>query len=466
MKKLIFLTLLFAGFFSFSQQTNNKKKITYDFFAGSSSEQINTYIIPATFTDFTGDLYNTGGDSVYTTYDFTTIPNAISGTVGYINLSAPVNGSGTSVSPYNSMSLAVASSHNIFYIQGKGRNNNSKFTVTKNLKLLAWPGFDPPEITTQTDNDLVWVVNGTNPLVYDATWPSASGFINTVMDRAVLDANGVYTGYFSRGSIANVAANPGSFWYESAANTLHVRTIDGRVPDTNIVGLVAGGTVMSQSTNVATPRYLFAENIKFYGANAALSISQTGASYVFFGFNRCEFSYSGGTEACAYIPGKAKGYYRFCKALYGRDDGFDYNSTDSFTFEYYCTGGYTTWTGTAVNGSTSHNASKVLRVGGNYQYTSGKPLQDIENSYSYNLRCIAGNSIAANPNDFPYATNSIAATTTNMYLIECTRIGSKGYINFLNSILNLYDGVYGNLSTATNTNSGTLNILTTNQVYQ
>jgi hypothetical protein len=463
MKRILFLLLLtLSTVTGFSQVVINSYTYTVD-----NNEY---YIIPSSFTganEFsTSSLWHEGSSQVSTDYNFDTTPNAITGTTAYVDLEAGVNGSGTEGSPYNSLTSAVATSANIFYIKGKGKNANSKVTASKNIKLLNWPGFTP-ELTTQTDTDLVWSQNGTQPTVYDATWASASGFINTVMDRALTDENGNYRGYDAKGSLANVAAQAGSFWYESAANTLHVRTYDGRVPDSNIIGLIGSGSLLAHSATLSADRYIYAEGVSFYGGSIAINLVNTGASNLYYGFYNCKFGYSGGTEATVYVPARSIGYFRNCSSFYGRNDAMDYNGpSGSFAFEWYCSGGKNTWTGTATNGSTSHNAHKVIRVGCNYQSTSGKCIQDIENSYSFNVRCTAGNSLAANPNDYPYATNSIAATTTNMWLIECTRLNTKGYINFANSVLNVYDGTVGNITTATNSNSGTLNTLNTSQVYQ
>lgn len=425
-----------------------------------------TYKIPsATFPEFgSAKVYNTNG-VITTDFDFNAYPNAITGTTGYVDLEAGVNGTGTIGSPFNTMSSVNASSYNKFFIKGKGRNANSKLATSKNIALYQWPSFPVPELTTQTDTDLIWTVNGTNPLVYDATWPSASGFINTVMDRAVNDANGNYTGYNAFTTLANVAAAPGRFWYESGANTLHVRTIDGRVPDNNVIGLVGAGNMFGSSGTANTDRYYYCEGIKFYGGAFGSTITNVGTGTIYFGFYNCEFSHAGGTEAAAYNTARVRGYYRNCKSLYNRNDGFDYNSADGFVFEWYNTAGYNTWTGTTVNGSTSHSSSKVIRVGCNYQYTSGKCMQDIENSKSYNIRCIAGNSNGGSSNDAPYATNSLTGLT-EMWLIECQRLNAKGYQNFANSILGVYDGTVGNLQTGTNTNLGTVNTLTQGDVYQ
>jgi hypothetical protein len=435
--------------------------------AGVAPSPNEYYKIPAaTFPEFTAQLWHEGAMQVYTDYVWNAIPDLVTGTTGYVDLDAGSNGNGTIGSPYNTMASLNASSYNIFYIKGKGRQVNSVSAWTKNVKLLPWPGFPMPELTTQTNTDLVWTQNGTQPTVYDATWPSGSGFITNVCDRAVLDSNGSYTGYMSFTSLANVAAAAGRFWYESGTNTLHVRTIDGRVPDANIVGLVGAGSIIGATASLSANRYVYIEGIRTLGGAYGLFMGNAGASAVLYvGVKDCEFSSAGGTEAAAYISGRTQGYYRNCKSFYNRDDAFDYNSTSSsLFFEWYNKSGKNTYTGLAINGSTSHENSRVIRVGCEYLDTAGKCMQDINNSKSWNLRITAGGARAAAPDDFSYATNSVTGLT-EMWLIECTTTVAKGYTNFTNSILNVYDGTVGNLQTATNSNTGTLNILTESDVY-
>lgn len=421
------------------------------------------YKVPSLlFPEFTAQIWNEGGSDVFTDYNFNTIPDSVTGTTGYVDLDSAVNGTGTIGSPFNTMASCNASSYNIFYVKGRGRQANSSATWTKNVKVLSWSLLDnlipPPELTTQTNTNLVWVQNGTQPTVYDATWPSASGFINTVMDRAVIDSNGCYTGYTAFTSLANVAAGPGRFWYDSANNTLRVRTIDGRVPDSNIIGLLGSGTFFSHTASISSNRYIYAEGLITAGGSTSANMGTTGAGTLFIGFKDCTFLCAGGTEASTYMTGRTQGYFRNCKSFYHRDDAFDYNSTLSSLFlEWYCKSGNNSWSGSSINGTTSHENSRVIRVKGDYQNTAGKCLQDINNSKSYNIRLNAGGARAASPDDFPYATNSVASGLTEMYLIECitTQSNGKGYRNFSNSTLSVYDGSVGNLLTATNTNTGT-----------
>ncbi len=437
--------------------------------SGKGATTLKYYKLPTLFSDFSGQIWNDGGTEIFTDYNFDTIPNAITGTTGYVDLDAAVNGNGAIGTPFNTMASLNASAFNIFMVKGRGRQNNSIVAFAKNAKILPWTGagFVPPELTTQTPTDLVWTQNGTQPTVYDATWPSGSGFITNVCDRAVVDSNGSYTGYMSFTTLANVAAAAGRFWYESATNTLHVRTIDGRVPDNNIIGLIGAGSIIGATAAISANRYIYVEGVRTLGGAYGCFMGNTGSATLFVGLNNCEFSSAGGTEAATYMSGRSQGYVRNCKSFYNRDDAFDYNSTSSSLFlEWYNKSGSNTYTGNAINGSTSHENSRVIRVKCEYLNTAAKCLQDINNSKSYNIRITAGGARAASPDDFPYATNSVTGLT-EMWLIECTttQANGKGYTTFANAVLGVYDGIVGNLLTATNSAVGTVNILSEDDVY-
>jgi hypothetical protein len=434
-----------------------------------SSQIVRTLRIPSNYsTEFpyqiTSDALN-----VYTTYAFSNTPNAITGNAAYVNLEAVTNGTGTAISPFNTMSTAVAGAFNIFYVTGKGRITRSTFSITKNMKILQWPGFDMPEFTRQVDNDLVWTANATFPNVYEAVNPSAPTFINTVMDRNNIDSNGCYVGLNARASISAVNSNPGSFWYDSTAGItkLYVRTFDSRIPDnTTIVPLLGNGTVISISGNISATKYVYMENCRVFGGGTCLTLTNTGTASVEYGFYNCHFNHAGGTEAAFYINGRANGYTRECMSFYNRDDAFDYNSAlTGFAFEWKCKSGkgvWTTGTGNAVNASTGHQNHKIIRVAGDYSLTWGKTVQDIDNVFAFNYRCNAGGSYAAAPNKEAYATGNTGGKT---WLIECTRTVPESLRNFAGCTCDVYDGTIGNILTGTIVNSGTLNTLTLGDVY-
>src|SRR5690606_21346059 len=113
-----------------------------------------------------------------------------------------------------------------------------------------------------------------------------------------------------------------------------------------------------------------------------------------------------------------------------------------------------------------HGDYVVLRVGGDYRYHAGKAVQDINNSFTMSIQCIAGNSMGGDPNNYVFASNS-STGNTNMYIIECTSLDARGYDNFNNSTMYLYDGTKGNLLTKTNRDQAgsVLEILTEDEVF-
>jgi hypothetical protein len=166
--------------------------------------------------------------------------------------------------------------------------------------------------------------------------------------------------------------------------------------------------------------------------------------------------------------GPLRGYMKNCLSFYNRNDDYDYIGTDIFMFEWYCKGGKHTWSGTDINVSTAHTSTKLIRVGGDYRYSMGKPVQDINNCRTLSIGCVAGYSQAADPNNYAYASNS-STGTVEMWLYECQHVGpaGRGFHNFNNSTMNIYDGSIGNLLTATNREDvgSVLNEFTENDVF-
>lgn len=440
--------------------------------AGGGAAVQKTFIIPSAFTSlFTNDIWRfEGGTQYYTDYDFDVIPNAITGNTCYVDLN---NGSdansGTELSPFKTMSFAVSQSFNIFYVKGSGTATECAFTVSKNIKILKW-GTDPVEFTTKT-SALTWTEHATQANVWQATNPlGASTDIEAVMDRTQLDSNGLFKGLTRKATAAEVNSTPGSFSYSTGLDVVNVRLADDRTPDSDVVCFLDQALLVT--SNASSDRYLYVEGIDFYGGNKNVSIINTSSGYIRFGFKECNFNHSTSDDASFYVPGKSLGYVRECNNFYNRDDAWDYihASTVSLCFEWYCKAGQNTWGGTSVNGSTAHQFSNVIRVGGNYQYTAGKPVTDINDTRTLSIGCVAGNSLAADPNDYAYASNGGSGNTV-MWLYECQRIGAKGYYNLDgagSSTMNIFDGDIGNLLTGTNLEDpgSTTNILTEGDVFE
>jgi hypothetical protein len=443
------------------------------------------YIIPASFPEFINfsttepaRIFRQEGSEVYTTdYDFDFINDQITGNTAYVDLENGSNAAaGTIGAPWKTMVFAVAQSgYNRFYVKGQGITAETNFTVTKNIAVIGWPGEPPPKLAATLGS--TWVKTGGQTNVWQMANPVAPTALFSAWDQGVIDANGMYVGLTRRSSIALVDSNAGSYFYDSGSTTMYVSSVDGRAVD-SLVKLGGGTSICVATASIgAGIRYLYVEGVHMYGGGSTcVNIGNTGAGTLRFGFKDCVFNYAAGSEAAVLVAGRTQGFFHSCKSYYNRDDCFDYRNDvglDGFTLEWYCEGGKSVGTstgGTSVNGSTGHFDAKIMRVGCDFQDTNGKPVQDINNSLSYNLGVIAGNGQSASPNNYAFANDSSTTGTGEMWLIECQHAGAsnQAYQNFANGVLHIYDGDLGNLLTGNHNDDGVgavTNILTEGDVF-
>lgn len=199
-------------------------------------------------------------------------------------------------------------------------------TVGVSYSLIGIPDADgngPYAANAERASDFSFSANGTYSWVYQSATPSDNlGRISdiTVLDAVILDwATGrsirVPREYEAKTSLAEVAACPGSYWNDTAANILYVNRIGGGLPvvSENIViprsniGIVLG-VVNTQ---------IYVEGITFLGDAAG-----PGLANVY--YNECVNCYS-----------RVNGFYtedaddfgtRHCTAIEPAADGFNYHN--------------------------------------------------------------------------------------------------------------------------------------------
>jgi hypothetical protein len=432
------------------------------------------YRIPAEFSSVFTDQIWRDGEDIATDYDFDAIKNSITGNIAYVD---PVNGlntnNGSEGSPFKTLGHAFGQTSFKIYRLKTGvlwDYTTASSTINRTMKLEPW-GDGYVELSTKIALT-GWIQNVTYPNVYQIQNTHPTQNVASVMDRLSLDAEGISKAYFNVAGESNVNANPGSFYYNVGTDVLYVHTFNGRVPDSDVhIFLNTSVVNLTRTVTSGDDQYVHFQKIKFYGG-LCMQIANTGAGYWHVGYDDCEFSYAGSITAAFYVPGRARGFIKDCVGYYNRGDVFDYASPDSFFLEWNVIANHHTYNeGISANGSTSHEYSKVIRVNCNYQNTYGKPVQDIHASQTLSIRCAAGNSLVADPHDYPYASNSVVdGRVTKMWLYECRGIGipTRGFWNFANSEMNIYDGDYGNLLTLTNREDvGSItNILIESEVYQ
>lgn len=448
----------------------NIKKLQW--FWGGGSVQSVQFIIPDDFDSFfSSNIYRSG--STYTTdYDFEAIRSGITGNTAYVDVNAPGGGDGSIGSPYNSLSTAISNTgFKIYKIRAGNRIvTTTGFSITRELAIEKYDDGDDPLILSSITTSS-WSVNGSFANVYEHSNALTSLTVGSIVDQTNVDINGKYVGLNRVSSIANVSATANTFFYDATADIVYVRTFDDRAPDSDIVCLVASTTlrlININSNSLASNAKISLQNIKVWGANPLRLSNNSGSIYWNFGINNCEFSYAGNLNGCLF-EGYGVGHIYNTRSDYNLRDGFNYVNSIGFSFEWNCRVYGSTLVGSSSDkGSTSREGWKTIRVAGDYQYTRGKGVQDINDVVSYSLGCTSKNSLGATEEHRAgFASNSSTGTTT-MYLIECTGpTDHNKFWNLNNSVMNIYDGSIGNLLTGTNKQDpgSVTNTLLASQVY-
>jgi hypothetical protein len=459
-------------------------------FAGTKSENVDSlevttdvfsraYVIPQDIRDsgFNDNIFLQGNE-VVTDYDFFKYRDSITGNTAYIDPDAPDGGDGSEETPFNNITTAFAnSSFNIYLFKAGSvfkelEGDTRIIPQTRAIKISTYGGSEKAQITSQIDLT-GWSVNADFSNVYEASHPTgtAQRLIGSACDEANINEFGKAIGLNRVTSIALVSSTPNSFFYNSSTLTVYVRTIDDRIPDENI-RLFMNGSVLRLlrfgAAPVAGHDGFYMENIRLLGANPFRNMNTSATSPTFADFYNCDFDYAGQKDGF-FLQNNANhiGALLECTADYPTGDGFNYNSALGYVLEWNCKSKYTTVQAGGNNGSTSHVNSTVIRVLGDYRFWSGKAVQDINNSRTLSIRCYVSDSVGSSPNDYAYASNS-ASGFTRMWLYECIADQPRGYDNFNNSEMNIYDGDFGNVLTRDNRDQAgsILNILTEEDVFE
>jgi hypothetical protein len=431
------------------------------------------YIIPSEFSWFTNQIWRQG-DELFTDFDFDAIPNSLTGTEKWVDpvLGSNANNGNSSSTPYATIQYAYQQggrqihlkSGSVFtYIQGFQTTR-----PTQNTKIDVYDGDDDVYLTTALA--MVYTQNGTFPVVYQATSSEPARTINIVFDLTYKDINGSDIAYILRTTIADVAAQPASFYYDSTADTLYVRTWNDRVPDASLYACLDNLAAIPLN-NAADTSTIYCENIRFIGGRACDVNSTTGRTVSFRNCRATGVNTNGGF----FIQDNVSAIFYHCRADYNRTDGFNYQGTAK-GLEWFC-GGIQNGRDNASeanNGSTGHANTSVISVSGDYQYSRGKAIQHIGNAKCLYIRPLAGNSLVISPVDDDtsgYATDSTQPGNTIMWIYEGRFVGnalSPRFWNFATSIMNVYDGPFGNVLTGPNRQDpgSILNVLTEQDVYQ
>lgn len=432
------------------------------------------YKVPSQFSWFSGNIWRQN-DNLYTDFNFNSVPNSITGTEKWVDpvFGSNANNGNSAATPYATIQFAyqqggrqihLKSGSVFLYTQGFQTTR-----PTQNTKLDIYGGTDDVYLTTASVLT-PYTQNGTYPVVYQAPNPDTTRNIVIVFDLTYKDSNGSDIAYLLKTTIADVAGSPGSFYYDGTADILYVRTWNDRVPDSSLYTCIDNLTCIPLN-NAADTSTIYCENIRFIGGRACDVNSTVGRIVSFKNCRTTSYNSNGGF----FIQDNVTAIFNNCRADYNRADGFNYQGT-SKSFEWFCASNQNgrDLASNANNGSTGHANSQLVAVGCNHQYSKGKPIQWIGNSKALYIRTIAGNSLVTpvtDPDTAGYATDSTQPGNTILWLYECQFVGSSlsnRFWNFPTSVINLYDGNYGNLNNTPNRQDAgsILNLLTLQDVYQ
>lgn len=253
----------------------------------------------------------------------------------------------------------------------------------------GWQGFgnahsivcvDPTPATLCTSRIQSYSVSGSH---YNST---STVQIFEVYDLSIINADGSYAEYTLAASESAADSTPGSFFW--TANVLSVRTADDRAPDASIIAIVSADNISVIATSSKT---IYMENCKvLFSPTNLVKLGGDGALLKAY-FKDCIFSH-GGVGHNYYTLGQVESILQNCVSEYAVSDCFNYHispyATIGTAIEINCTGryaGYTSAAGTTFNGSSTHDAVPIVRVGGVYHHSKGANIGDVGGSQSWNL---------------------------------------------------------------------------------
>ena len=220
-------------------------------------------------------------------------------------------------------------------------------------------------------------------------------------------------------SISEVSLTAGSYHHDGSV--LYLSTVDGRVPDDDIIRLT-GGKPLHQTGNST----LYLENLEVFSGTSALdveAIDEQRAPRVYAKNCKFKFSASDGWN-CVYIKGAELSIMQNCDFSYSKKDGINYARKGEHTtkaIEINCSG---TENGTegvsSCQVTTIHNDCQIIRVNGTYEKSYGNNIGDSGNPVtpceSWNLGCVNGWSYATNPSQ---NANFMCYENTKMFIDGC-----------------------------------------------
>lgn len=419
---------------------NNK----YDFFK-----------LPAEFNiDFFKQLniYH-NGEKFVTDLDVSIFKNKNSTHTYYVSPSGNDENDGLSRNtPFSSLLKAYQQSisgDTIILLEGiynrQNATNISNPSIKRSINIIG----EGRVILTQRDS-LNWQKND----MYNNVYQADRSNIYEVIDFSNINNNS--TNKLKQVStLAECSQTENSFYYENN-QTIYVHMFNDNIPsDKNIdCALVIGDSPLKFDEQIENLNIYLENLILLDGYNSnLLARNYKGFTCNIYAKN-CKFfnSYKTSSYQDSVCLQGANGIFQNCICSFGGKDGFNYHALNNIKplgIEINCEGSYcgleNSENDNSYNGSSAHDGSKVLRIGGIYHNNKGPNVADVQNNTaSINFECISYDSNAksgTNENSDFFTSQG----NTQMYLYNCYCKDSKSekQINALDtSTIHLYNTEY------------------------
>lgn len=256
----------------------------------------------------------------------------------------------------------------------------STFPAGRNFSVERWEGIRPgPVINSTADDALTWTVNGT----YSNVWQATRSIVAKVRDYSRRAADGRYFEYRSVASLLLCSQTSGTYYYDGSI--VYVNTLENAKPHSQVKVFLETAAAYFNTTFA-----VLIDGIEFHGGREAFYPTNTGASGGLLIANDCKFMYAQNATVGngVRLEGIEDSYFQNCEASYNNRDGFNYHVATTVipkVTEINCRGFYNGQDGAGVNnGSTMHDAGRIVRIGGEFAYSEGPQVVDVGNSKSFN----------------------------------------------------------------------------------
>lgn len=344
-----------------------------------------------------------------------------SGAIAYSSPSALATGAGTQSDPKRLSELLNNNTIGVIYLAAGDYNNKWVSPVRRNLSVVCTTG---KAYINRFEESITWASQGNNVWLAQGQ----TGNAGMVQDFSLLDSYGNPKKMELRNTLAEVQANANSFFLGSSGAAVYVRTFDNRAPDANIKLTKKGANGRAVVSNNST---MYFKNIVFNSGDDAFSLTgnSTGTAI----FNTCTFRFGMGNSLSSY--NNTSQLLFNCQAFHSRKDGFNYHvsSGRGRTYEEGCVARFNgVWANQLNapknNGSTTHDGSLIIRLNGTYQENQNRNVHDVSpNTLSYNVGCVAGQSLTPSTADessaFSFGLFDETSTNAKAWYVGCSSSG-------------------------------------------